>query len=524
MWQGLGNDPGRDMLVAKHLVDGEASLKRGPFANGGLGWLLNSPRYYWVIAALWSVTGTPYTVTLLWAIITSLSIPLAYFIGKKYFDSPYLGLLFASFLAIHPRLVYLSHHLLQPNFTAYWSLVLLGSLFASIRAPTLFNLLIFVTVSAIPLHIHYGILLVLPVCFIWFLYLWHELLSRKLSLLGVVFPPLLGVGLALDWVFTTYRITPFDQVYFVLFNFQKTDSLKLWEKCQQFLQNYAVSWTGSKHYLAIFYSILIVVIGSATIILYAQKHKSKATIQIVAIISLVVSLIFSLLFNGYVFESYLDIFIIPTCFLLALSLWQITQYSKILGILPTLCLICLWYINNTIFFEPQKILHTYSIIDHITQVIDEDYQGVGIPVSTYQRKSNINYILFALDPKMDIQFDGWSTTSIWYLLEEKYGIQLVKLSEGGVNISPLTTSPDYAYVICTHYGNPETSANFCKQAIKHYKPYLYPEPTLISQDNIVLIFRYPFVLNTYIPSNHYFETIIAKDFYIPNEILKPTMP
>lgn len=74
------------MLVAKHILLHKGHVTYGPLAAGGMNWLKNSPIYYYFIAVLWSVTREPLLLMYLWAVLMTIQVVFAYYIGKKFQD------------------------------------------------------------------------------------------------------------------------------------------------------------------------------------------------------------------------------------------------------------------------------------------------------------------------------------------------------------------------------------------------------------------------------------------------------
>lgn len=155
-------DTGRDILVAKHLVEYSGNKFIFPLGNGG-NILKNSPIYYWIIASFWFIYPSEIGVISIFAFIGSLNVILAYILSKEIFKKEYV-LILPFFVSISDLLIYQSRFLFQPNLIPFFQLISFIFLFKGLKRKS-FYLWAF-QFSFLAALIHYSYLPILMVLFV----------------------------------------------------------------------------------------------------------------------------------------------------------------------------------------------------------------------------------------------------------------------------------------------------------------------------------------------------------------------
>lgn len=145
-------DSGRDILVAKHMVLYRENLFISPAAAGGYNYLKNTPFYFHLLAFLYFIAGSEKGLIVAHALLSSLTIVLAYLISQKLFKG-WLVLVLPFFIAVDTFLISFSKMIWQPNFLPFfqaWSLLF----FLKSDRAHLKYLFIFVQLSFITFNLH----------------------------------------------------------------------------------------------------------------------------------------------------------------------------------------------------------------------------------------------------------------------------------------------------------------------------------------------------------------------------------
>lgn len=155
------SDTGRDLLIAKHLAEGEADFFISPPSSGGVA---NSPLYFWTLAVFWRLGGGIATTFFYHAAVASLLVLVMWQIGKAVKDES-LGIFLAFYFAIQPFFISYARWVWQPSllplFTALLLLFFLKIDPIKSKLPQKFasNLLIFILILNFSIYWHIAALL-----------------------------------------------------------------------------------------------------------------------------------------------------------------------------------------------------------------------------------------------------------------------------------------------------------------------------------------------------------------------------
>lgn len=115
-------DSGRDILVAKHMVEYNEFGLIAPNANSGKGILKNTPVYYWLISLLWFLTGSEYGLIFLFSFLGILTVFFSYLFSKE-FTSGLSSLILPLFMAFSSKFIYFSRWVWQPNLLPLFQII-----------------------------------------------------------------------------------------------------------------------------------------------------------------------------------------------------------------------------------------------------------------------------------------------------------------------------------------------------------------------------------------------------------------
>lgn len=466
VWFQSGYDESRDMLVASHILQGEF-INRGPLAAGGLNWLKNSAFYYYFVASLWFFTRNPVFFMYFWAILMTTPVLIAYLIGKK-INGTRTGLILAGLFAVNFQMVYSSRELLQPHLLLIFSL---GFIFAGVSYlknthHSLKYLLWMIFFILIPLHFHYGVLILLPTGLSFIFFLWIKMNTQKVELIPHYFfgPLLLFLVMVSTWVLSTYRLVPFDQAYFFLFNFEKHYDISSITQLQKtaFLITQMVwgNYFSDTRSLILFSLFLLFPLSlKMRKFLHWKIEKTKNFQKILSFLFIMsCSFVFFAFYKHDVAETYL-LFVFPFfLILLGLSFDLMIQRSRWGWLILFLSLFIL--VSNTVqnIFKnlPKTSFHNQQ--KEIAQTIYEDYK--------FSYKENTvtpenAFLLTWYTTIRNMPFDGWGTSGVWFYLEKYFGQSLVINTSFGVNHTPKYAHVKTIYMVCDHRSHPELIEKEC---------------------------------------------------------------
>jgi 4-amino-4-deoxy-L-arabinose transferase-like glycosyltransferase len=477
VWSQAGYDEARDMLVAEHIYKYKETVNRGPLAAGGLNYLMNSPVYYYLVTFLWMITQNPTSMMYLWASLLTTQIPLAYLVGKQLGDKT-TGIIAAIVFALHNQLIFQSREVWQPNLLPIFSLLFLWVLLKNQKKKSLALLLLMIFLLLFPLHLHYGVFLILPVGVFWVSYFWSQILENNLSLKNIFLPVATTVGLIFSWLITTYKVKIFDQIFFLLIILKGSDT-SFFNKSHELISKLKhMLWADTPSYLAVLITFILI-----TFSFFCKKERSRSKKTNWIIISLAFSALIGGLFPKEILTSYffstLPFFLI----LFSLGIRQLISINNYLGLVVVSVILFLIYLptQNLIFFQTPSesfLEQNYKV----AEVIFSDQKNMN-----HEGKYSINFGIVALSTTVFQHFDGWGTSGVWFYLEELFDKPLVKLTNYGVSHYPITTDINYLYFVCDHRTLPELINESCLNRFVEDRNYLsdYPDKIYQSQNYTV---------------------------------------
>lgn len=478
LWNLQGFDEGRDIVVARHIIEYGESVSRGPLAAGGFGFLKNSPLYYYILAGLWFFTRSPLGVTVFWACLLSSQIVIGYFIGKRIWDKQ-TGLIISFLFALQFSMVHTSRQVLQPNLLPIFSTLLLLMFFLEPTALTLSLSLVFLL---FPLHIHYGAFLLIPFGLPYVWHKWTGLAKRKsVSRPGIYVPLITCLVLLASWIYLTYTNRPFDQFAFFLYQ-SKSVHLSIDQFSAVLWSFLNMIWVGNRIYLALFTLLMV----SAPLILSGNTHIWKQIRRPYGILlCFLPSLLLIGLYAGPQVSSYFFSLLPVMLILFALGLRAILHRNGIVGIAALILVFSIVCRNVFQWLEwdiPQKSF--FSQTEHVSDEIYADYENLAM------QNTRISLGVAVLSTTETIQFDGWGASVFWYFLEKKLNEPLVTLMNVGVNIKPRNIRPDILYLICFHPSGKQSIRRECPDRFKSVRDYLLPGETVIYRSDSVSVWRF----------------------------------
>lgn len=466
VWLQTGRDESRDMIVAKHIVTLHENISVGPFAAGGMNWLRNSVVYFYFVAFLWFFTREPVMFMYVWATMMTLPVLGGYFIGKKIKDAT-TGLIIAAFFAINYQMIASSRELLQPHLLLLFSTGFIWAAAAYLKEKKLEMkyILWMIFFLIFPLHLHYGILILFPFGLLFILWCWLEINNQKEKFSNELFflPILFFTVVAGSWVLATYRVVPFDQFYFLLFNFEKKYNIDpIYQLFEVILsirnmvwKNYATNLISST-----FFSLMVL----SPLLLHLATSLKKRKVQgfektTLFLILMSLSPVFFMFYKQGVAETYLIEMMPFFLTLIAVSLRVAIQRQKAIGLLVTILCIGTMGIASgaSIFYKPPETSH-HTQQKEISKVIFEDYNSF-YKETGYQAKTRL--LVAMISTERVFPFDGWGTSGIWFYLEEYFGQRLVKNASLGSNFGVIQANPKVIYLVCDHHTKPESIQEEC---------------------------------------------------------------
>jgi hypothetical protein len=482
IFQNYGYDQARDFLVARHIYTYGEQVHRGPDAFGSLKKLTNSVGYYYFVTFILFFTRSPFLFSFVMALGMSLQILIAYKVGEILIDKK-IGLVFALLVSFSPELIYQSKTLYQPHLLPFCMLLFLYCMvkknhtyYYDFSAAALFLLL--------PLHFHYGVLLILPVGSLWLFHNWWTYFSKSKKTVKDYFPVIIFALLIWHWVYSTYTKAPFDQLAFVSANVAGTTFTTI--------QSQLIA-TFTLFTKLIWHSADVVsLVTSATVaffvpLLFLIKKSHSERVNIVWISAIQLSLLLSLFFKAKIYDTYFSSFIPTYLFLLSSAVGWVTTKNKALGIFA-LMLILTFFMYGTYQKESEisAIGPIYPELKAMTALILKDTEQKQL--NQHPLVKNFTISLLAGDDTFG--HDGWGTTPIWFILEKTAQQKLVTITDDRfkANFEPDTELLQYVYFICEHRSNyPENSEERCLNKFYFNRPFLSRNlTTLYTSENFTL--------------------------------------
>ncbi len=172
----IDGDHGRDMLIAKHIVEHKEGLWAAPYALGSHGIVKNSPVYYWMLSAMWFITRSTIPMGIAFAMTSILTIAIGYSAGVA-LGGTRVGLLFAFFLSISSMLAEDAHAVWPPFLLPLITVCALNCMAHYLKKHQIRWLILFISTLFLGVHIHQSFLPFFGVGLGWAL--WHGIRNPK---------------------------------------------------------------------------------------------------------------------------------------------------------------------------------------------------------------------------------------------------------------------------------------------------------------------------------------------------------
>lgn len=492
IWSMAGYDESRDMLIAKHIVNYGEYVLRGPLAAGGLNVLKNSPFYYYFVAMLWFIGRSPHGVMCIWSFLTVCMVILAYRIGCNIWDR-WAGLCIAALVAVHPELVVMSKQIGQPNVLLLWFLFFIWILTRK-KQMSVFDLSINILLLFLSLHIHYGSLIIIPVCYAWIMRVWWRSKKITRNLTTIIIPFVISEYAVLLWVLLTYWSAPFDQVYFLKLNVIGAHSpfiSSLLEVSRELLQ---LVWSKlDLRYAAVF------TISTPVIILFWSKRK-RILLQLQEDVfwlfaSVIIPVFLYSIYTGHITPTYLLSLIPISLILIGITIRIIISMRPIIGVAILSALVYFFMNQSHPLYKVPFLESIYRKNLLVANAIYLDYVNINDGISSVLNGTNRDIeipsiIIATLDVSGYLVYDGWGTGSTWFWLEDLFHQRLISLTDYGNNFVPNVTSPKYFYVICDHRDVGFNYADVCLKRFTLARSYVSKTYESIFQSNTYTVWRF----------------------------------
>lgn len=493
-WEMVGYDESRDMLVARHIVEYGERLFRGPLSAGSRNILMNSPLYYYVVAFLWFFGGSPYGIMLLWLFLSLVIICLGFHVGRKVWDEG-AGLCIAFVLAVHPEMVVMSKQVGQPQLVPILMLFIL-LFFARTKPLTLFTFFLGAVLIFLPMHIHYGYLIVFPILTLWLTYIFLRD-YKDLKVYGICYALATFEFLGVIWMYFTYQYEMFDQIRFVN-TYGSRNYLVIGQSIiESWKEVFALVFSGvSAPFLyPIFISFLLIPIAILTI--KSSNCRTNAWYRGASAASLT-PFLFVGMYNGQVSPTYLFSVFILWLVLIGFSVRYFFSINRWLGWISILLVgVHFGQLSLGAMRAPTVVSH-YLQHKEIASAIYRDYINI--------ENNNVfpSFVIATLSTSPYLVYDGWGTGSTWYWLEYFFGKRLVGLSDTVTNFFPLVSNPKYFYVICDHREK-EYDSETCERMFVRKRSYISNDRSVVYYSPTYTVWRYVVLFDPGVSFNMAYE-------------------
>lgn len=483
VWQLMGYDESRDMLVARHIVEYGDTVWRGPFASGSLNLLMNSPAYYYFMAALWFVGRSSVAMLALWSLLLASIMYLGYRLGTYMWDSK-LGIIIAMLFAVQPTLVSNSRHISQPYLLPFFSLLFLVAYWKKLPI-TPFRLCVLAVLILMPLHFHYGSLLMLPAIGMWLGIEWIRLLAKRdYGWIEKVAPVLVTQYFILIWAWFTYWQKPFDQQDFFLNEVSRNWTSVVAQMQQAVIAMLDNLWWSKDP--GVVMSILACFVG-ITLWHFHTDRKDPVTRKKYwwMVLFAVVPPVVAGLHGDIVHTSYMLSVLPLHILIIAMGIRVIMVKNRYIA------LMCLLLVVG-VFTEQALTVNAEAPRKSYYQQFQE------VAVSLYN-----DYVLqepeaIAEEPRIALAAlagrylpqDRWGTGALWYFLEDYFDRRLVRLHDDDVNFAPIIEKPRYFYVLCDYRGFARGEDDTCIQRFRSARTYLMDNEEKVYTSEVFDLWRF----------------------------------
>lgn len=484
VWQLMGYDESRDTLVARHIVEYGDTIWRGPFASGSQNLLMNSPVYYYFMAVLWFIGRSSAAMLALWSLLLASIMYLGYRLGTFMWDSK-LGIIIAMLFAVQPTLISNSRHMSQPYVLPLFSMLFLVMFWNKLPI-TPARLCVLAVFILMPLHFHYGGVLMLPAVFIWFGIEWVRLLTKPdYGWIEKVAPVLVTQYFILIWAWFTYWQKPFDQQAFFF-----KEASRDWVSVAQQMQRAVVAmfdnlwWSKDP---GVVMSILVFFVG-ITLWHFHTDRKDPVTrkkywwMVLFAIAPPVVAG-----FHGDIIHTSYMLSVLPLHMLIiAMGIRVIMVKNRYIAFVCLLLVVAVFSEQAlTVHAEAPKTSYYHQLQDVAVSLYD-DYRLQEADTITGGEPR----IALAVLAGRYLPQDRWGTGALWYFLEDYFDRKLVRLHDDDVNFAPIIQNPRYFYVLCDYRGFTRGAEDKCIQNFRDVRTYLMADEEKVYTSGVFDLWRF----------------------------------
>lgn len=450
VWYLNGYDDSRDMLVGRHIAQYGESVPRGSMADGSLNLIANSPVYYYTVALFYIFGRSPTGVMVLWAAVSAVMVYIGFLVGKNIRDDA-TGLCVALVIAIQPEFVYMGKVFEQTPFLPLFILLSLYILTSATRF-TMTRFVVVTTLIFLPIHFHFGYIILFPVLLVWAGSLWWfdntrtKLVFHVLTVCWIALQSMILLAL-------TYEHRVLDQILFM----------------QTFLQRHIPDFFGT-----IFSSIGLIramlfpglppavsamLMGISVAAVFASFRSVLRTRARIGHAGLFAALVLPVLFVGFynwtIYPNYLYSVLTAYIIALGITMRQLFDVNRFVALCVLLVVI--------VYFSQLAIIRSNAPVS--VSYYDQQRDVAAAIYRDFTKTERIGprpqkpvfplpaFTLATLSSTPYLWYDGWATGATWYFLEDYFGYRLVGLTKTESNFYPLVRHPKYFYVICDHREN-----------------------------------------------------------------------
>ncbi len=483
VWQLMGYDESRDTLVARHIVEYGDRIWRGPFASGSKNLLMNSPVYYYFMAVLWFIGRSPAAMLALWSLLLAGLMYLGYRLGTLMWDSR-LGIITALLFAVQPTFISNSRHISQPYVLPLFSLLFLVAFWRKLPV-TPVRLCMFAVLILMPMHFHYGGMLMLPAVGIWLGREWVRVLPKPdYGWVEKIAPVLVVQYFILIWAWLTYWQKPFDQQVFF---FQEAG--RDWVSVVVQMQQAAVAmfdniwWSKDP---GVVLGILVCFVGITLWHFHTDRKDPVARNKYwwMVVFALTPPVVAG--FHGDIIHTSYMLSVLPLHILIiAMGIRVIMAKNKYIAIVCLLLVVAVFSEQAlTVHAEAPKRSY-YRQLQDVAVALYNDYL-----LQEPNAKSEEPRIALAVLGGRYLPQDRWGTGALWFFLEDYFSRRLVRLHDDDVNFSPTIQKPRYFYVLCDYRGFVRGEGDKCLQKFRGARAYLMPDEEKVYTSGLFDLWRF----------------------------------
>jgi 4-amino-4-deoxy-L-arabinose transferase-like glycosyltransferase len=425
-----GDDAGRDLLVAKHIVEHGASWLSSPPASG-TPFFDNTPLYFWLVALFYLLGRTVSSVVIMFTLMGVVTIILAYILGKEVRNS-FVGLVFAALVSFSYITVIPSRSILQPNLMGM--LIVLTLLFYTRfhRSESFRDGLLLVVCMFCGVALHLGYLPVLV--FFSIALIWEVVRARRLHKSILIF--LLYYMALFIWVLAYIKVPQVRE--FFMNNSSLGEGITLEKLGLGLLAFFNYLFFGAPKVI----KIILGEIAVGLLILRAvPRHLSPLSIlfKLSALFWVCALALVCAVYGNNAPYYYYDAFYIVALFGFAILVDRVTsQKSKIL--LAILFIVGTAYSTKSIVTS--ELRNEFISAKTVSIKVLDDYIKYDDHAGT-----DYNFWIIAAQGDYPGVF-GMFSEQYWYVLETLTKQQLTKIVSGPQNSRPIVASPRFIYLIC----------------------------------------------------------------------------